>query len=133
MDTKLDIYLCFPVDEYTEPEFAKLVKYCGSVEDVEHNFGIEFSCGDGKYYGDFYRSSPNGHSLSAIVSDEELEKYDGKVCTDTPPRLVPIKMSHVEEPMKANKTYRFTIKYVPKFEQEVYYISGKERGRKWVS
>lgn len=44
-----------------------------SIEAVEENFGIEFSCGDGKY-------------LSQLP-DSELPQYDGKVSFDFPPLL----------------------------------------------
>ena len=118
MEIKLDICLNFPLDAYAEKDYERLVKHCGSVEDLEKNFQIEFSCGDGKYMSD--------------VSDEELEQYDGNICVITPPRLNAIKMSMMPEQMKAGKNYRFTIKYFPKAEEEVYFINGKERTRKWV-
>jgi hypothetical protein len=130
MEIKLDISLNFPLD--AERGYERLVKYCGSVEDLERNFQIEFSCGDGRYMSDLWRWSENGDGLQATVSDEELEQYDGNICVITPPRLNAIKMSMMPEQMKAGKNYRFTIKYFPKVEEEVYYINGKERSRKWV-
>jgi len=134
MEIKLDICLNFPLDAYAEKDYERLVKYCGSVEDVERNFEIEFSCGDGKYMSDLWKwTDENKNGLQATISDEELEQYDGNVCTITPPRLNVIKMSMVPEQMKAGKNYRFTIKYFPKVEEEVYYINGKERSRKWKS
>jgi hypothetical protein len=135
-DVVLDFYLSFPIQPHQEASYDRLVKHCGSVEDIEQNFKIEFSCGDGKYFSDFWRWT-EGNALVANwpdtpEADEEVYKYDGAVCTNTPPRLLAIKMSMVTEQMKANKGYRFNVKYFPKAEQEVYYINGKERGRKWV-
>lgn len=128
MDTKLDIYLCFPVDEYTEPEFAKLVKYCGSVEDVEHNFGIEFSCGDGKFFSDFWQWNENKTALKAVVSCEEMKKYDGVASLETPARF-----HETKELLKPNKYYSFVVKYSPKSEEESYLLNGKQMNREWVA
>jgi hypothetical protein len=135
-EVKLDLYLSFPIDAYHEPKYAKLVKYCGSVEDVEQNFEIEFSCGDGKYFSDFWKWTEGGALVAnwpdTPEGDEEVYKYDGKVCTDTPPRLLACKMSMVHEQMVAGKGYRFTIKYYKKTGEEVYYINNKERSSKAV-
>jgi hypothetical protein len=135
-DVLLDFYLSFPIQPHQEASYDRLVKYCGSIEDIEQNFKIEFSCGDGKYFSDFWRWT-EGDALVANwpdtpEADEEVYKYDGQVCTLFPPRLNITKMSQVVEPMLANKGYRFTIKYFKKTGEEVYYINGKERGRKWV-
>jgi hypothetical protein len=136
MEIKLNISLNFPLDAHAEKDYERLVKYCGSVEDVERNFEIEFSCGDGKYFNDFWKWTEGGALVAnwpaTPEANEEVFNYDGKVCLLTPPRLNAIKMSMVPEQMKAGKNYRFTIKYSPKVEQEVYYINGKERSRKWV-
>lgn len=131
MDIKLDLNLIFPV-VFGQTTFDKLVKYCGSVEDVEQNFQIEFSCGDGKYFSDFWKWTEGDEGLHAVGSDEDLEKYDGKVCLIAPPRLNIIKMSMVLEPMKAHTIYRFVVKYYPKKEEEVYYINSRERSRRFV-
>jgi hypothetical protein len=131
MDIKLDLNLIFPV-VFGQTAFDKLVKYCGSVEDVEQNFQIEFSCGDGKYFSDLWKWTDGGEGLHAVGSDEELEKYDGKVCLIVPPRLNVIKMSQVVEQLKAHTIYRFVVKYYPKNEEEVYYINSRERNRRWV-
>ena len=114
MTTQVDVYLKFPSDEWDEEQFNKLHKACGSVEHIERAFEIEFSCGDGKYLND-------------DLTDEELEKYDGNVSLDFPPRFV-----DTNEPLKVNKPYRFTIKYSEKTEEAVYYINGKEVSREWV-
>lgn len=135
METKLDVSLIFPV-VFGQTAYEKLVKYCGSVEDVEKNFAIEFSCGDGKYFSDFWKWTDGGALVAnwpdTPEADEEVAKYDGQVCTQTPPRLNSIKMSMVPEQMKAHTIYRFTVKYFPRKEEEVYYINNKERSRKWV-
>lgn len=114
MTTQLDIYLKFPADDWDEVQYSKLHKACGSVEHVELNFGIEFSCGEGKYLND-------------ELTDEELEKYDGNVCLDSPPRF-----SESKELFKLNKPYRFTIKYSEKTEEAVFYLNSKEVSREWV-
>jgi hypothetical protein len=135
-EVKLDFYLSFPIQPHQGSSYEKLTKYCGSAEDVEINFKIEFSCGDGKYFSDFWKWTDGGALVAnwpdTPEGDDEVYKYDGQVCTNTPPRLNAIKMSQVVELMLPNKPYRFTIKYFKKVEQEVYYINGKERGRKWV-
>ena len=132
MKTKFDAYMSFPADEYSFGTFDRLRKYLGSVEAIEQAFQIEFSCGDGKYLGDFWKWTDGGGGLFTEASDEELEKYDGRVCLETPPRFRTVKMSQVVEQMKTGKDYNFTIKYFPKKEEEVYYLNGKERSRKWV-
>jgi hypothetical protein len=117
METHFDAYMNFPATtEYDLGTFDRLRKLLGSVEDIECSFAIEFSCGDGKY-------------LSDLNTKEEIEKYDGNVCLLTPPRLNVIKMSMLPEQMKAGKDYRFTVKYSPKTEQQIFYINGKERNR----
>jgi hypothetical protein len=114
MTTQIDVYLKFPADAWYESKFDELARACGSVEHIERGFEIEFSCGDGKY-------------LQDDLSDEELEKYDGEVCLQSPPRFV-----DTNKPMKLNKPYRFTIKYSEKTEEAVYYINSKEISREWV-
>jgi hypothetical protein len=117
METHFDAYMQFPAtSEYDRGTFDRLYKLLGSVEAIEQSFAIEFSCGDGKY-------------LSDLNTKEEIEKYDGNVCLLTPPRLVVIKMSQVPEQMRAGKDYRFTIKYSPRTEEQIFLINGKERNR----
>lgn len=132
METKFDAIMSFPANEYSKGTFDRLVDYMGSVEDIERNFGIEFSCGDGKFLNELWQWSYNEQRTKAIVSDEEMEKYDGKVCLESIPRFIPLKMSQVVESMKAGKDYRFTIKYSPKTEEEIYYINSRERSRQWI-
>jgi len=130
METHFDAYMKFPaISEYDLGTFDRLHKLLGSVEDIEQSFAIEFSCGDGKYFSDFWKWTESGEGLYAVGSDEELEKYDGQVCTDTPPRLNSIKMSMLPEQMKAGKDYRFTVKYNHKTEEQIFLINGKERNR----
>jgi hypothetical protein len=132
MDVKFDAIMSFPANEYSKGTFDRLVDYMGSVEDIERNFGIEFSCGDGKFFDEFWQWSDDGQGLRAVVSDEMLDKYDGKVCLYSVPRFTPMKMSEVIQPLKAKKDYRFTIKYSRKTEEEIYYINSRERSRKWI-
>ena len=120
MDTHFDAYMKFPAtSEYDLGTLDRLYKLLGSVEDIECSFAIEFSCGDGKY-------------LSDLNTKEEIEMYDGNVCLLTPPRLNVIKMSMLPEQMKSGKDYRFTVKYNPKTEEQVFYINSKERSRKEI-
>ena len=112
--TRIDVYLKFPSDEWDEEQYNKLHKACGSVENIEQAFGIEFSCGDGKYLND-------------ELTDEELEKYDGNVSLDFPPRF-----AETLVPLKIFKLYRFTIKYSEKTEEAVYYLNRVEVSREWV-
>lgn len=54
--------------------FNKVHRFVGgSIEKVEEKFGVEFSCGDGKY--------------PSQVPDSELSQYDGKVSLVFPPPL----------------------------------------------
>jgi len=134
MEVKLDVSLVFPI-VFGEKQYDQLVKFCGSVEDVEQNFKIEFSCGDGKYFSDFWNQSEDGSVYANFHTQEQYEdvyKYDGQVCTNSPPRFNVIKMSMVPEPMKPHTIYRFTVKYYPKNQEAVYYINNKERSRGWV-
>lgn len=124
METQLDVYLSFPLPSWQEEDYAALHKACGSVEDIEENFDIEFSCGDGKYLRDLWDLWDPQVGNSA---DEELLKYDGNVCTDHPPRE-----RETNKPFKPNKPYRFTIKYSERDEEAIFYLNRKEITRKWV-
>jgi hypothetical protein len=109
METLYDEYIKFPIDhpEY-EKRYDELRKFCDCVEGIEIKFGIQLSCGDGKY-------------LSDIEDDDaELEKYDGKVCLVSLPRFTQTGKTFV-----ANKPYRFTIK-ITKDEELRYYLNSKE-------
>jgi hypothetical protein len=135
MNIVLDVLLSFPTDVETNRIFTKLYKFCGSIEDVENDFDVEFSCGDGKYLSDFWSWTEGDSLVANYHTDEEYEevaKYDGKVCLKTPPRFRQVKMSQVPEKMKQDKSYRFTVKYYEKSQEYVFYINSKERSRKWV-
>ena len=106
MNTLLDIRLTFPCDEYDIKNFTKLRKFCDCVEAIENKFGVEFSCGDGKYLSD--------------LDDKELEKYDGNVCLTSLPRFF-----YNGKEFYPNEPYRFTIK-IDKDEQLRYYLNSKE-------
>ena len=124
---RLDVILSFPLSETNEKEYRKLHKYCDSVENFERNFNLELSCGDGLYFSDFYKWSESGEALRAIVTNEVLDKYDGAVCTKTPPRN---KTTRV--PLETGVSYRFSVKYFPRQEEDVFYLNGVEVGRKLV-
>jgi hypothetical protein len=114
MQTKLSVIITFPADVDTDPEYIKLWKYFGSVESIEHAFQIEFSCGDGKFL--------------SKVTDEELEKYDGKVCLKTPPRS-----QATNKLLKLDKPYIFVVKCNDKTEEEVFYLNSKIVSRRHYS
>lgn len=127
METRLDVVLTFPSEIDTDTNFKKLRKYFDSIESIENCFKIEFSCGDGKFFEDFYQWSENQEALICVVSDQELEKYDGVSSLDTPARL-----RSTKKILKVNKPYRFTVKYYPIPQHEVYCMNGKEVHRRWV-
>ena len=117
MEVLFDEYLIFPANEEIERRYNQLHKHCGSVEAIEIAFEIEFSCGDGKFLS----------KDSDFLDDEELGKYDGNVCLESPPRFF-----HSDKLFKTEKYYRFTVKYFESCEEEVYYLNNKEISRKWV-
>ena len=127
MEIVLDIYLSFPMPPHQEEDFTALYKACGSIEHIEEAFDIEFSCGDGKYLSDLWEWSESGDSLKAKVADEELEKYDGNVCTDTPPRE-----RESGKKFKVDKDYRFTIKYSEAREELIFFLNSKKKFNQWV-
>lgn len=111
---KVDVYVRFPtVNDFYKKNLNKVAKYCGSIEQTEQAFNIEFSCGDGKYLSDIEDN------------EEDLEKYDGEVSTEFPPIDC---LAGVE--FIPNKAYRFTIIYFPNREESVFYINSKERSRR---
>lgn len=111
-NTVLEVFLSFPMSQYLEDQFEELYKACGSTEAVEEAFDIEFSCGDGLY-------------LSDIEDDALVDRYDGKVCTDSLPRH---RLDGKE--FVRNKVYQFLIKYLEKNEELVYYLNSREMSRK---
>ena len=125
--TVLDVYLTFPLPPHQEEDYVELHKACESVEDIEENFNIEFSCGDGKYLSDFWEWTESGDALKAVAADEELLKYDGNVCTNHPPRY-----REDKKQFKVDKPYRFTIKYSEKNEELIFFLNSKEISSKWV-
>jgi len=106
MQTKLTAIITFPTDVDTNPEYIKLWKYFGMVEFIEQAFQVEFSCGDGKFL--------------SKVTEEELEKYDGKVCLNTPPRI-----QATNKLCKLDKPYVFVVKCNDKTEEETFYLNSK--------
>lgn len=118
MDTIFDAYVSFPAtSEYDAQTLDRLHHLLGSVEQIEIDFEIELSCGDGKFLRDIEDD------------DAELAKYDGNVCYLSPPRFV-----DTGEVFKLNKDYRFTVKnkeYGSDTECR-FYINGRERSRRLV-
>lgn len=109
MKTLFDAYVSFPAtSEYSLGTLDRLVKLCESVEMVEQYFNIEFSCGDGKYYNDYYYWTEGGSLAANYHTEEDYEnvaKYDGKVCYESVPRF-----RDTKELFKADKDYNFSIK-----------------------
>lgn len=108
-----DEYLSFPASREVEEHLDYLTKLSRSIEGVEQDFDIEFSCGDNKYLSDLENS------------ETEFLKYDGNVCTQSVPRF-----RDTNEQFKPNKPYRFTIRVSADEEEVVFYINGKERSRR---
>jgi len=127
MDIRLHEVLKFPSDIDNDEGFAALLKYFGSVEYIEHAFGLEFSCGDGKFFGDFWQWSENKDALKAVVSCEEMKKYDGVASLATPARFYKTK-----ELLKPDIYYSFVVRYYPKSEEAAYLLNGKQMNREWV-
>ena len=117
MDTLFEAYVSFPAtSEYDNQTLDRLHKLLGSVEQIEIDFEIELSCGDGKFLRDIEDD------------DAALAKYDGNVCYLSPPRFVDTKKI-----FKTNKDYRFTVKRkaVDDITDECrFYINGRERSRR---
>jgi hypothetical protein len=128
MVTKLSAIITFPTDVDTNPEYIKLWKYLGSTENIEQAFGVEFSCGDGKFMSDLYQWSASKESLICQVTDEELEKYDGNVCLKTPPRIFETKKL-----LKIDKPHKFVVKCSDKTEEQIFFLNGKEIARRHYS
>lgn len=120
MQTTLDIYLTFPLPAWQEKDFEELHKYCGSVEHIERAFDIEFSCGDGKYLSDFCWEEDE-QSLA------DVQVYDGKVCTNHPPRT-----QHDGKVLASGKDIRFRAKYDELEDEEVFFLNNKETYRHQV-
>lgn len=54
--------------------------YYQSVEDIEMDFQIEFSCGDGLYFQDLLQQDWECDNLEdKIVTEKLIDQYDGKV------------------------------------------------------
>ena len=116
MDTIFDAYISFPAtSEYDNQTLDRLHKLLGSAEQIEIDFEIELSCGDGKFLRDIEDD------------DAELATYDGNVCYLSPPRF-----SDTKKTFKLNKDYNFTVKnreYGDTTECR-FYINGRERSRR---
>jgi len=116
METLFSGYVKFPArEDFDMQTLDRMYKLLGSIEQVEKDFDIEFSCGDEKY-------------LSDIENDmEELDLYDGYVCPLHPPRYRDnlVKFS-------LNKNYLFEVKSYGKKEPYTlrFYINNKERTRR---
>ncbi len=128
MQTKLTAIITFPTNVDTDPEYIKLWKYLGSTENIEQAFGVEFSCGDGKFMSDMYKWSDNKEGLICQVTDEELEKYDGNVCLKTPPRIFETKKL-----LKIDKPQKFVVKCSDKTEEQIFFLNCKEISRRHYS
>lgn len=132
MDTLFDAFVSFPAtSEYNLGTLDRLHKLLGAVEQIEIDFKIEFSCGDGKFFNDYWKWTEGAALIANYHTDEEYEevaKYDGKVCYLSPPRF-----SDTNKIFKTNKDYRFTVKRksIDDMNDECrFYINGRERSRR---
>lgn len=126
MNIVVDALLTFPTED--SESFNIILNYFSCIEEFEESFGIEFSCGDEKFFTDFYSWTPSGDGLYANVSDEILLHYDGKICLKTPPRFLETKKL-----LKSKKPYRFSIKHSERTEEAVFFLNNKEISRKNIS
>ena len=134
METIFDAYVSFPAtSEYSLGTLDRLVKLCESVEMVEQYFNIEFSCGDGKYYNDYWRWTEGGSLLANYHTEQEYEevaKYDGEVCFESVPRF-----RDTKELFEVDKDYNFTIKskQTKDGDEVAFFINGKVRSQQCVN
>lgn len=134
METIFDAYVSFPAtSEYSLGTLDRIVKLCESVELLEQYFNIEFSCGDGKYYNDYWYWTEGGGLVANYHTEEEYDevaKYDGKVCFESVPRF-----RDTNELFKADKDYNFTIKSkeTEDGDKVTFYINGKVRSTQIIN
>jgi hypothetical protein len=125
MQTLFDAYVSFPTtSEYSLGTLDRLMRLCDSVEQMENYFNIEFSCGDGKFYLDFHYNWDQYEKSYGTGSEEDVKKYDGKVCYESLPRF-----NDTGELFKPNEDYNFTIKSkeVDDGNELTFYINGQKR------
>jgi hypothetical protein len=133
MQTLFDAYISFPAtSDYSLDTIHRLQKLCESIENIEHYFGIEFSCGDGKFYNDYWNWTSDGSIVANYHSDEEYEevaKYDGQVCMESLPRFSDTKIL-----LEPNKEYNFTVLSREDHSQHeiTFYINGRKRYTKYI-
>lgn len=94
-----------------------MINFCGCVESVENKFGIEISCGDGKFLNDLWEQWRLG---TGTISDEEFGKYDGEVDWAYPPR------DRETKDLLSNRTHSFVVK-MDKDERLHYYLDSKKK------
>lgn len=117
MQKILDLRIKFsPEYDYSE-EIDELVDFCDSAEGVENKFGIEISCGDGKFLSDLYDQWRLG---TGTLSDEEFRKYDGEVDWTYPPR------DRETTNLLSNRAHSFVVE-MDKTERLRYYLDGKKK------
>lgn len=123
MKTILDVRIKFsPEDDYSE-EIDELISCCGCPENVESNFGIEISCGDGKFLNDLWDQWRLDRYDVRTPSHEEFTKYDGEVDWTYPPRDSETKK------LLSNRAHSFIVK-MDKEEYLHYYLDGKKKFEK---
>lgn len=120
MKTILDLRIKFsPEYDYSE-EIDELISFCRCVESVENKFGIEISCGDGKFLNDLWSQWRLDRYSLETPSYEEFAKYDGKVDWTYPPRDFETKK------LLSNRAHSFVVK-MDKDEYLHYYLDGKKK------
>ena len=115
MKTILDLQIKFSPDYDYSEEIDELIDFCGCVEYIESNFGIEISCGDGKFLSDLWKLWMKGE-----ISKEEFSKYDGEVDWSYPPR------DAETGDLLSNRAHSFVVK-MDKEEYLHYFLDGKKK------
>lgn len=120
MKTILDLRIKFsPEYDYSE-EIDELIDFCRCVESVENKFGIEISCGDGKFLNDLWSQWKLDRYSLETPSYKEFAKYDGKADWTYPPR------DGETKELLSNRAHSFVVK-MDKDEYLHYYLDGKKR------
>jgi hypothetical protein len=106
-ETIAKVQISFPTTAENE-DLRQLEKICGSIYMLETCFGIEFSCGDGKYLSDFKRPTGEIDENGDLVYEYDeaaIDKYGENLDLSCPPRL--LERVHV---LRANWPHKFEVK-----------------------
>jgi hypothetical protein len=147
-ETIIDVCLRFPGPKttpsdrildlaHTEEGFQELHKFCGSVEQIECDFHVEFACGDDPtwphYFSNFWKWTENEGALVAVVPYEIMAKFDGKFCLTVPPLDYGNQRDFdTKQPLETEKDYRFVVKHDHEQQTYEFYINGRFRSEKAI-